>query len=229
MVPSGKGAPAPAPGGVAGGASSREETLPGMRERLLRTAEAVLAERGYHGARVDDVVRRAGASKGAFYHYFPSKEELLLELIDRLGSLLEQAFDQALATHHGAVPRIRAALASVLETLVAHRALAWIVLVEAPVGGTAPRERQQAVKERLIARIRADLAELAQEQRVAIRDDETVATILLGMLEALATRWLMVGRPADLEASLQEVAPFALRGLGLRPSPGSEPPAPAGR
>ncbi|MDI3299149.1 MAG: TetR/AcrR family transcriptional regulator [Bacillota bacterium] len=227
MAPSGEEAVRVATRGGAGEPSSREEALPVMRERLLQAAETVLAERGYHGARVDDVVRRARASKGAFYHYFSSKEELLLELIDRFGGLLAQAMERALAERRGAAPRVEAALASVLTTLAEHRDLAWIVLVEAPVGGAAPRQRQQAVKERLIDRIRAGLDELAGEGRVAVRDTETVATVLLGMLEALATRWLMTGRPADLKASLEEVAPFALRGIGLLPAAGR--PGPAGR
>lgn len=224
MGASGEGRPRTAEPGE-GASSPQGETTPPMRDRLLRAAEQVLAERGYHGARVEDVVRRAGASKGAFYHYFTSKEELLLELIDRLGSLLAQAMERALAERRGAAARVEAALAAVLGTLAEHRDLAWIVLVEAPVGGEAPRRRQQAVKERLIARIRAGLDELAGEGRLAVRETETVATALLGMLEALAVRWLMGGRPADLQASLGELAPFALRGIGLLPAPAREPAA----
>ena len=50
------------------------------RQRLLDAALTVFAERGYHAARVDDIVRAAETSHGTFYLYFANKEELLREL-----------------------------------------------------------------------------------------------------------------------------------------------------
>jgi len=50
------------------------------RARLLQAGLEVLAERGYHATRVDDVVRAAEVSHGTFYLYFASKEELFAAL-----------------------------------------------------------------------------------------------------------------------------------------------------
>ena len=47
------------------------------RERLLRAAADVFAERGYDGTRVADIAAAAGVSNGAMYAHFPSKAELL--------------------------------------------------------------------------------------------------------------------------------------------------------
>ncbi|HVB41913.1 MAG TPA: helix-turn-helix domain-containing protein [Streptosporangiaceae bacterium] len=47
------------------------------RERLLRAAADVFAERGYDGTRVADIAAAAGVSNGALYAHFPSKAELL--------------------------------------------------------------------------------------------------------------------------------------------------------
>src|SRR5689334_10968603 len=52
------------------------------RARLLEAAEHLLADRGYHATSVDQVVREAGLTKGAFYWNFASKEELFLELLE---------------------------------------------------------------------------------------------------------------------------------------------------
>ena len=49
--------------------------------RLLEAAIVVLDRRGYHGARVDDIVERAGTSHGTFYLYFSSKEDLFRALV----------------------------------------------------------------------------------------------------------------------------------------------------
>lgn len=49
--------------------------------RLLEAALVVLDERGYHAARVDDIVERARTSHGTFYLYFSSKDDLFRALV----------------------------------------------------------------------------------------------------------------------------------------------------
>ncbi len=62
------------------------------RARLMDAGMAVLAGKGYHAARVDDVVTEAGVSHGTFYLYFANKEALVLALAERcaadLGALV---------------------------------------------------------------------------------------------------------------------------------------------
>jgi AcrR family transcriptional regulator len=52
-------------------------------DRLLAAAETVLAEQGYAGLRVDDVLDAAGLSTRAFYRHFRGKSELFVALFDR--------------------------------------------------------------------------------------------------------------------------------------------------
>ncbi len=49
-------------------------------QRLLDAGLRVFAKRGYHAARVDDIVRAARTSHGTFYLYFTNKEDLLRAL-----------------------------------------------------------------------------------------------------------------------------------------------------
>ena len=62
------------------------------REKLVRTAEKLMLRDGYSATRVDEVIRKAGLSKGSFYHFFESKEALGLAALehyysDRVGRL----------------------------------------------------------------------------------------------------------------------------------------------
>ena len=61
---------------------NRELRARGQRtlERLLEAGAHVFATRGYHAARVDDVVKAAQTSHGTFYLYFSSKEDLFRAL-----------------------------------------------------------------------------------------------------------------------------------------------------
>lgn len=60
----------------------RWRRLPEERPRqILDAALEVFAERGLASARLDDIAKRAGLSKGTIYLYFPNKEELFREVI----------------------------------------------------------------------------------------------------------------------------------------------------
>lgn len=53
------------------------------RAELLDQAIALFLERGYENVSLNDLLATAGTSKGAFYHYFPSKEALVTALAER--------------------------------------------------------------------------------------------------------------------------------------------------
>jgi len=53
------------------------------RDKLVRTAEKLMLRDGYSATRVDDVIGKAGLSKGSFYHCFDSKEALGLAALER--------------------------------------------------------------------------------------------------------------------------------------------------
>jgi AcrR family transcriptional regulator len=61
---------------------TRDEKKAQTRERLLRAAEEVFAERGFFAASVEEVAERAGFSMGAVYSNFESKGDLFLALFE---------------------------------------------------------------------------------------------------------------------------------------------------
>lgn len=61
------------------------------RAELLRAARDVFVTKGFHDAKVDDIVARASVAKGTFYLYFPDKRSVFAELVDGLFKRLGQA------------------------------------------------------------------------------------------------------------------------------------------
>lgn len=70
-------------------------TTEDTRTNIMNAALRLFGERGYHATSLQDVIKAAGCSKGAFYHYFESKEDLLLlfhdTFIDHLLAFAEGA------------------------------------------------------------------------------------------------------------------------------------------
>lgn len=55
---------------------------PRAKIELLRSAETVFAEKGLTAARIEEITKRAGLSKGAFYLHFESKEAVFLQVVE---------------------------------------------------------------------------------------------------------------------------------------------------
>jgi AcrR family transcriptional regulator len=80
-----------------------EERKAERREQILAGARRAFSEHGYEGATVARLEKAIGLSRGAIFNYFPSKEDLFLELAwrdnERLVRLwLEQGWEAALRT-----------------------------------------------------------------------------------------------------------------------------------
>jgi AcrR family transcriptional regulator len=70
---------------AAASTAGRGEGAADTRQRLLDVAAEVFAERGYEGARVQEIARRAGMTTGAIYGNFAHKSALLMAVIDLAG------------------------------------------------------------------------------------------------------------------------------------------------
>jgi AcrR family transcriptional regulator len=78
---------APVTGEPASKRALRSQGRKTMR-KLLDAAMVVFARRGYHAARVDDIVKVARTSHGTFYLYFSNKEDLLRALVAEAGEVV---------------------------------------------------------------------------------------------------------------------------------------------
>jgi AcrR family transcriptional regulator len=67
------------------------------QERLLDAALDAFAERGFHGASVEDVCERAGFTRGAFYSNYSSKTELFIALYKRQTTRVLAVLDATMA------------------------------------------------------------------------------------------------------------------------------------
>lgn len=87
-------------------------------QRLMAAATRLFADQGYDRTSVQEIVEAAGVTKGALYHYFGSKDDLLHGIYGRLLGLQQQRLD-ALARESGPVEeRLRAAAADVVVTTI---------------------------------------------------------------------------------------------------------------
>jgi len=73
------------------------------KQQILDAALNIIVENGYDNARIDDIVKTSGMSKGAIYYYYKSKKDIYLDLVNHwvhlyAGSLNEISNDGLSAT-----------------------------------------------------------------------------------------------------------------------------------
>jgi AcrR family transcriptional regulator len=74
---------------------TQAERRAATRRALLDAARSLFAERGYHGAAAEEIVRRAGLTRGALYHHFEDKKDLFRAVIDEMEGEIEEKVEEA--------------------------------------------------------------------------------------------------------------------------------------
>lgn len=87
-------------------------------ERLLAEATRLFAERGYDRTSVQEIVEAAGVTKGALYHYFGSKDDLLHEIYARVLRLQTERLDAIASRDTPVAERLAEAAADVVVTSI---------------------------------------------------------------------------------------------------------------
>jgi AcrR family transcriptional regulator len=90
------------------------------REVIVRVGTEVFAERGYDGASIDEIARRAGVSAPVVYDHFASKQDLYERLLERTRDELLEVWREHLFTDEPAEVRIPRAIAAWAEYVQAH-------------------------------------------------------------------------------------------------------------
>jgi len=92
------------------------------RERIIRVAARLFAERGYHAVGVQDLCEAVGLSRGALYHHIESKEEILEEICSSYMSQLGVLAQRTLAQESDPQAQLRKLGYDLIDIIARHKA-----------------------------------------------------------------------------------------------------------
>jgi TetR/AcrR family transcriptional repressor of nem operon len=99
---------------------STQPGAPGTESRILQTAFQLFHEQGFHATGVATIGREAGVNPGSLYHFFPSKDHLLLQVLEfALGYLEPAVMAPVEARTADPIERVFALLAQYREGMLA--------------------------------------------------------------------------------------------------------------
>lgn len=117
-----------------------------VADDVMHAAVELFATQGYAGTSVQQIVAAAGVTKGAMYHYFESKDDLLFGIYDSLLTLQKAHLDAIIARGGETEDVLRAVCVDVLETSI-DRIREGAVFFRSMHMLTAPRQ-QEVVRRR---------------------------------------------------------------------------------
>lgn len=196
---------------------TRETVLASQRGRLLEAMAHAVAEKGYAGVTVSDVVDRAGVSRRTFYEQFPDLEACFIAAYD---TGVELVLGQIrAATDHIPIEdwraRARAAVAAFLNILSEEPEFAWALVVEVMAAGRAAVARHAEMMG-LFAGIWAHTYEYARREDPGLRElPQEVFAVIAGGTEEMTREGLRARGAAALPELADEIlrAVFAIFGV----------------
>jgi len=188
--------------------------LAAREQAILDAAEALAAEGGMAAVQITHVAARADIAAGTVYRYFPSKTELVAELVSVVSARALAAMKAAADAAPGPLSALAACIATFAARALGQRRLAWAVIAE-PVDAELDalrRDVRRALAAEFETRIATAIAHrLLPEQDAAVAAPAIVGALMEGLIGPLAP-------PAEgtaARAAVQAATLLALRALGV--------------
>lgn len=190
--------------------------LAAREQAILAAARTIAAEDGMGAVQIAGVAERAGVAAGTVYRYFPSKAELIAELVASVAGGELDAMRAAADAAPGPLSALAAAIVTFAARALDERSLAWAVIAE-PVDADADVTRlafRQSLAGELEARIKAALAgRHLPDQDPRISAPAIVGILTEGLIGPLAPS--PGAGAAGRRDAVQNATLLSLRALGV--------------
>lgn len=190
--------------------------LAARRQAILAAARDAAAEGGMVAVQIAPVAMRAHVAAGTVYRYFPSKADLISELIADVTRDELAAIRRAADAAPGPSSALAAAVTTVAVHVLSNRKLAWGILAE-PVDVDVSASRLASRRD-IAGEIEIRIAAAVRAGHLPAQDTALAATALLGALhEALVGPLAPEDSddPARRRDAVQTVTLLALRAVGV--------------
>lgn len=196
----------------------RDEARALFRNAILDAAETVFAQRGFHGARIQDIAAQARIAVGTVYNHFEQKDDVLSALLEER---TEEMLAQLLATDDAPTfeARLRARVASLLAYVEQHRAFFAVATEHGVFAGAAAPGAPATKRLRRVEKFRAAFRALVEEGIASGELEPLGADALARFLGGTIRAFLLSSlaeRDPDVKTHAATIVDLFLRGAARR-------------
>jgi len=177
-----------------------------QRERILMAMFEIVAKRGYQGTTVELIVKRAGVARATFYENFENREACLLAGFEETVADARAQAEPAVAAAKEWPQKVAAAIAALLDYVVADPARARTCLVETVSAGPPALERYEQAMASFAPALAAGRAYTSESARLP----ETLEDSIVGGIVWMVHLRLQRGEVDQIPALLPTMLEFSL-------------------
>lgn len=185
-----------------------------LRERILKAAKEVLANREQGNTSIKMIAKRAGIATGTFYLYFTNKEDLIDTVVKELYTELLEIIKKERAQHTDIFAKLQASMEVCIKMFWKEKQLAKILLENFPEINSAFNTKFTDIEKDLIRLTKIDLDELLELRLIPEQDTQVSATAFVGTFREVILSWLNTGGPSDWEPAYKTLIDYNMRALG---------------
>jgi AcrR family transcriptional regulator len=161
-------------------ARARAKDYGDKQREIMARAAALFVRKGYHNTSMAEIAQACGSSKARLYHYYPSKEALLYQMLSDFIKQVYLASHRALESSPVPQDALRALARALMELSTEHHDLYPLLFNE--LDALPPRQRDQirAQERKLVTQVTALLAKVRPDMTTKPHHRTPLAMIFLG-------------------------------------------------
>ena len=171
---------------------TQAERTRASREKIIQAAIELFAQQGFRGAKMADIAKAAGLSEPGLLHHFPSKTQLLMDVLKERDRIDSERMRASLENNGNRLLEAESVLVAHNETVPGLVQL-FTLLVAESISLDHPAhaffaQRYQREREQMAAAI------MRAQQAREIRSDipaETLVVLIFAMMDGLQVQWLL--------------------------------------
>jgi AcrR family transcriptional regulator len=198
--------------------SPRPDVRAERKDQILDAASEVFAQRGVHEARMDDIVKKSGLSKGTLYWYFKSKDDILIAIFERMFAREFQELERIKISPGPAIEKVNTFCQLTLKDV--HKMLRLMPLAYEFLALAFRRKFVQEAFKRYINVFVDNLASIIQDgidQGEFKPADPTQIAIAIGAIfEGTILLWVYDHTLVDIDTHIKSGINFVLAGISSK-------------
>ena len=189
------------------------------RKALVDVSRRLFAKRGYADVGTEEIVRRAGVTRGALYHHFSGKEDLFRAVAEQVEEEMTRKSAEAALAHQDPWEQQRAGWEAFLDACL-DPAVQRIILLDAP-SVLGPKAWREIASKYGLALVQFGLRSLMEAGLIEEQPVDPLSHLVIGALSEAA---VVIAQAEDTEAARAEMGAALERlMIGLRTDSGGTP------
>lgn len=182
------------------------------RDDVLDAAAQVFRQKGFHGASMSDIASAVNVQKASLYHHVSSKQQILLELLDRALLILSARISEIAAQEIPPEEKLRRMIKVYLQLLAENSDLSSVLLFEHRSLDKKARASHIPRRDQFEALWRSVLDEGIQKKVFSLKETGLAVRAMMGTLNWTLT-WYRPEGEKPIEQIADEYAELLLKGM----------------